>query len=130
MDLDEEIGTSGSLAVSSRYLTLYPNFILGRYFPDQMGAYLNIPTGPCTMMQKRALYTTDGQTLSEEEIESLKKLWWDVHKEDHEMTERLQLGRSSNISAAGGVLSPAWEDSVRAFQELVARDVTRVNGEA
>ena len=46
------------------------------------------------------------------------------------MTERLQLGRSSNISAAGGVLSPAWEDSVRAFQELVARDVVRVNGKA
>ena len=130
VDLDEEIGTSGSLAVSSRYLTLYPNFILGRYFPDQMGVYLNIPTGPGTMMQKRALYTTDGQALSEDEIDGLKKLWWDVHKEDHEMTERLQLGRSSNISAAGGVLSPAWEDSVRAFQELVARDVTRVNGKA
>jgi choline monooxygenase len=124
VDLEEEIGTSGSLGVSSRYLTLYPNFILGRYFPDQMGVYLNIPTGPGTMMQKRALYTTDGQVLSAEEIEGLKNLWWDVHKEDHEMTERLQLGRASQVSAAGGVLSPAWEDSVRAFQDLVARDVT------
>ncbi|MBG6173033.1 choline monooxygenase [Labrenzia sp. EL_208] len=124
VDLQEEIGTSGSLGVSSRYLTLYPNFILGRYFPDQMGVYLNIPTGPGTMMQKRALYTTDGQSLSEEAIRGLRKLWWDVHKEDHEMTERLQLGRASQVSAAGGVLSPAWEDSVRAFQDMVARDVT------
>jgi choline monooxygenase len=124
VDLAEEAGTSGSLGVSSRYLTLYPNFILGRYFPDQMGVYLNIPTGPGTMLQKRALYTTAGQVLSEEEISGLKKLWYDVHKEDHEMTERLQLGRASQVSETGGVLSPAWEDSVRAFQELIARDVT------
>lgn len=123
VDLKEEIGTSGSLGVSSRYLVLYPNFILGRYFPDQMGVYLNIPTGPGTMVQKRALYTTEGQELTPEEIDGLKGLWWDVHKEDHEMTERLQLGRSSDISKVGGVLSPVWEDSVRAFQELIANDV-------
>ncbi len=123
VDLDEEIGTSGSLGVSSRFLTLYPNFILGRYFPDQLGAYLNIPTGPGTVMQKRALYTSEGQTLSKDDIRGLKKLWWDVHKEDHEMTERLQLGRASSVSLEGGMLSPVWEDSVRAFQEKVARDV-------
>lgn len=123
VDLDEETGTAGSLAVSSRYLTLYPNFILGRYFPDQLGAYVNIPTGPGTLLQKRGLYTTDGQTLSKAEVEDLKKLWWDVHKEDHEMTERLQLGRASTVAESGGVLSPAWEDSVRAFQELIAQDV-------
>ena len=123
VDLDEEVGTEGSLAVSSRYLTLYPNFILGRYFPDQMGVYLNIPTGPGTLLQKRALYTTNGEHLSEEEVRGLKQLWWDVHKEDHAMTERLQLGRSSTIARDGGVLSPAWEDSVRAFQELIVQDV-------
>ena len=124
VDLDEETGTDGSLAVSSRYLTLYPNFILGRYFPDQLGMYLNIPTGPGTLMQKRGIYTTEGQVLSAAEIEGLKTLWWDVHKEDHEMTERLQLGRASQVSTTGGVLSPVWEDSVRAFQELIAKDVT------
>ncbi|MEM7215576.1 MAG: aromatic ring-hydroxylating dioxygenase subunit alpha [Pseudomonadota bacterium] len=124
VDLDEEAGTAGSLAVSSRYLALYPNFILGRYFPDQIGVYLNIPTGPGTMLQKRALYTTEGQELSAKEVEGLKSLWWDVHKEDHEMTERMQLGRASIVSKNGGLLSPVWEDSVRTFQELVARDVT------
>jgi len=123
VDLDEETGGSASLAVSSRYLALYPNFLFGRYFPDQIGVYLNIPTGPGTMIQKRGLYTTDGKPLQADEVEGLKKLWWDVHKEDHEMTERLQLGRASGIAAAGGVLSPAWEDSVRAFQDLIARDV-------
>ena len=129
IDLDEEKGTAGRLAVSSRYLALYPNFILGRYFPDQLGVYLNIPTGPGTMAQKRALYTTEGQRLSKKEVEGLKKLWWDVHKEDHEMTERLQRGRESAMSEDGGLLSPVWEDSVRAFQEMVARDVA-ATGEA
>ena len=71
--------------------------------------------------QKRALSSTEGQALSEAEIEGLKKLWWDVHKEDHAMCERLQLGRASPVAESGGVLSPHWEDSVRAFQELVAK---------
>lgn len=123
VDLDEEAGTSGSLAVSSRYLALYPNFILGRYFPDQLGVYLNIPTGPGTMNQKRGLYTTGGRQLSANEVEDLKRLWWDVHKEDHEMVERLQAGRASPVSDTGGFLSPVWEDSVHAFQSLVARDL-------
>ncbi len=124
VDLKEEVGTGGSLAVSSRYLTLFPNFIVGRYFPDQLGVYLNIPLGPDRMIQKRALYTTEGQVLSNEEIEGLKSLWWDVHKEDHEMVERLQLGRASPVAESGGVLSPHWENSVRAFQELIAGSVT------
>jgi len=123
VDLKEEIGTSGSLGVSSRYLTLYPNFILGRYFPDQLGVYLNVPIGPGKMRQYRALYTTEGQELSAEEIEGLKTLWWDVHKEDHEMVERMFEGRKSPVAADGGLLSPAWEDSVRAFQDLIERDL-------
>jgi len=128
VDLKQEIGTSGSLAVSSRYLTLFPNFILGRYFPDQLGVYLNVPLGPDRMRQKRALYATAGQKLSHDEIEGLKKLWWDVHKEDHEMCERMQLGRSSTVADDGGVLSPHWEDSVRGFQELIATSITAKAG--
>ena len=125
VDLSKEIGTSINLAVSSRYLTLFPNFIIGRYFPDQLGAYLNLPLGPGRTAQKRALYSTEGQALSEAEIDGLKKLWWDVHKEDHAMCERLQLGRASPVAESGGVLSPHWEDSVRAFQELVVKATTR-----
>ena len=125
VDLNEEQGTQGSLAVSSRYLALYPNFIAGRYFPDQMGVYLNVPLGPGRMAQKRAIYKTDGSRPSKDETEALKSLWWSVHKEDHEMCERLQAGRASPVAAAGGVLSPHWEDNVRAFQELVAGDIRK-----
>jgi len=124
VDLSEEHGTSGSLGVSSRYLTLYPNFIIARYFPDQLGVYLNTPLAPGRMAQRRVIYTTEGQTLSANEIDGLKKLWSDVHKEDHEMVERLYQGRASGAAADGGVLSPVWEDSVRAFQELIVGDLT------
>jgi choline monooxygenase len=109
----------GTLAVSSRYLTLFPNFIIGRYFPDQIGVYLDLPAGPGRTYQKRVIYTTEGQALDAEEIAALKTLWYDVHKEDHEMCERLQKGRQSETPFGGGVLSPHWEDSVRQFQELV-----------
>ena len=95
------------------------------YFPDQLGAYLNVPLGPGRTAQKRALYSTEGQALSEAEIDGLKKLWWDVHKEDHAMCERLQLGRASPVAESGGVLSPHWENSVRACHERVVNAATR-----
>ena len=60
-------------------------------------------------------YTTEGQTLSEEEATALKELWYAVHKEDHEICEGLQRGRDSDVAVGGGVLSPHWEDSVRQF---------------
>ncbi len=123
IDMQEEAGVKGSLAVSSRYLTLFPNFIIGRYFPDQLGVYLNIPLGPNRMAQKRAIYSTEGQTLTHEEVDNLKTLWWDVHREDHVICERMQIGRNSSVSDSGGVLSPHWEDSVRAFEELIVQSV-------
>ncbi len=120
VDIDESAEQSGknTLAVSSLYLTLFPNFVFGRYFPDQMGVHLDVPLSVDRTWQKRVIYTTDGQLRSDEEITNLKTLWYDVHKEDHEMCERLQLGRASTIAEQGGLLSPHWEDSVRRFQEL------------
>ncbi len=116
-------GRAGSLNVSSRYLTLFPNFVLGRYFPDQLGVHLNLPVSADKTRQYRAIYKTDGSEASVQETEQLMNLWWDVHKEDHDVCERLQQGRASAISADGGVLSPCWESSVRRFQELVYQAV-------
>ena len=45
--------------------------------------------------------------MSKEESDIVKKIWWSVHKEDHEMCERLQEGRSSPASTQGGLLSPS-----------------------
>ena len=108
-----------NLSVSSRYLTLFPNFVLGRYFPDQIGVHLNIPVSADRTYQRRAIYATGADPMSAAEVEKLAKLWHKVHKEDHAMCERLQAGRASDIAMDGGVLSPAWENSVRSFQGLI-----------
>ncbi|MEM7170692.1 MAG: aromatic ring-hydroxylating dioxygenase subunit alpha [Pseudomonadota bacterium] len=113
-------GKSNSLAVSSRYLTLFPSFVCGCYAPDQVGVYLHQPMTPGLTQQRRAIYLIDGHERPEAEVVALKELWTSVHLEDHAMCERLQRGRASPVAADGGALSPHWEDSVRRFQEMVA----------
>ena len=115
----EDIKNNAALSVTSRYLSLFPNFIIGTYFPNQVGVYLNIPISPGVTSQKRIIYTTDGKEMGKEEASMVKNIWWSVHKEDHEMCERLQEGRSSPASEEGGLLSPVWEKGVQAFQKLI-----------
>ena len=116
---EEDTKNSKALSVTSRYLSLFPNFIIGTYFPNQVGVYLNVPIAPGVTSQKRIIYTTDGKHMGKEEADMVKNIWWSVHKEDHEMCERLQEGRSSPASEEGGLLSPVWEKGVQAFQKLV-----------
>ena len=120
---EEDSKNSKALSVSSKYLSLFPNFIIGTYYPNQVGVYLNIPINPNTTIQKRIIYTVDGSKMSKEDIDITKKIWWSVHKEDHEMCERLQEGRSSPASNEGGLLSPHWEDGVKAFQKLIIQSM-------
>jgi choline monooxygenase len=100
-------------------LSLFPNFIIGTYFPNQIGVYLNIPISPGLTSQKRIIYTTDGKDMSKEEIKMAKiyggvfikkimKCVKDFKKEDH-----------SPASNEGGLLSPVWEKGVQAFQKLI-----------
>ncbi|MBT3901733.1 MAG: aromatic ring-hydroxylating dioxygenase subunit alpha [Pelagibacteraceae bacterium] len=125
VDLEEEDASSENLAVTSKYLSLFPNFIIGTYFPGQLGVYLNEPVDVDRTIQTRIIYTTEGNNLTESQIEKQKNLWWKVHKEDHEICERLQQGRSSLASLDGGLLSPHWEDSVRAFQQIVIKSINK-----
>ena len=78
-----------------------------------------MPISPGLTAQKRIIYTTAGKAMTEQEVNLQKKIWWSVHKEDHEICERLQEGRSSPASRQGGLLSPHWETSVQAFQKLI-----------
>ncbi|NKB60671.1 MAG: Rieske 2Fe-2S domain-containing protein [Gammaproteobacteria bacterium] len=127
-DIDETPGedTATTLAVTSRYLTLFPNFVMGTYAPDQVGVHLNMPMGTGETKQSRVIYVHEDSALSADEVEKLKTLWYNVHKEDHAICERLQQGRLSDVSKMGGYLSPHWEVSVRQFQELVV-DATSVH---
>ena len=113
----------GTLAVSSRYLTLFPNFVLGIYYPDQIGVHLNRPISAGTTSQRRVIYLHKDSDQSPETVENIRSLWESVHKEDHEICERLQEGRHSEVAEQGGILSPHWESSVRRFQEFVANSI-------
>ncbi len=113
----------GTLGVTSHYLTLFPNFVMGTYQPDQLGVYLNTPKTVETTHQKRVIYIHKDSRYSDDQIKQVADLWHSVHLEDHEMCVRLQQGRHSPAAQAGGVLSPQWEDSVRKYQELVAEAV-------
>ena len=119
VDVSGRATREDTLSVSSRYLTLFPNFVFGGYFPDQVGVHLNVPLAPDRTHQRRAIYTIGPEPASAGQRERLVGLWREVHREDHAMCERLQQGRASDVATGGGVLSPAWEDSVRAFQRLV-----------
>tara|TARA_B100000575_G_C23075688_1_gene619615 strand:+ start:153 stop:1280 length:1128 start_codon:yes stop_codon:yes gene_type:complete len=120
---EEDSKNSNALSVSSKYLSLFPNFIIGTYYPNQIGIYLNIPIDPNTTSQKRIIYTVDDKEMSKEEIDMIKNIWWNVHKEDHEICERLQEGRASPASNDGGLLSPHWENGVQAFQKLIMQSI-------
>jgi len=123
VDLDDEQEANakvGTLGVTSRYLTLFPSFVLGTYKPDQVGVHLNIPVSAAITRQRRVIYTHRDANYSNEQIRQMHDLWYSVHREDHAMCERLQQGRRSPLADTGGVLSPYWETSVRKFQQLVA----------
>lgn len=113
------VGRTDTLAVDSSYLTLFPNFVLATYVPDQLGVHLNTALNAGQSSQRRAIYLLRDGDVSAEEAGVLRDLWWKVHREDHAMCERLQLGRESPVADDGGWLSPKWETSVRRFQELV-----------
>lgn len=111
---------AGTLGVTSHYLALFPNFVMGTYYPDQLGVHLNQPLSPGLTRQRRVIYTHKDAIYSDAQIQQLGDLWHKVHLEDHEMCIRLQQGRQSPLAEKGGKLSPVWENSVRKFQELVA----------
>ena len=122
VDVSGEAAREDTLSADSRYLTLFPNFVLGLYLPDQVGIHLDVPLAADRTRQRRAVYSLGAEPVSAEQTERLARLWRDVHVEDQAICERLQEGRVSDVGA-GGVLSPVWEDAVRSFQERVVNSL-------
>ncbi len=130
IDLDEGKMGNGSarkanrdycLDISARYFLLFPNFLFFIYFGEEthVNVMLNTPLAPDKNHQRRVIYQIGGGEPSEEAIEGWRQLNNDVVAEDRFMVEGLQEGRRSPVTWNGGVLSPAWEGSQHAFQELV-----------
>ena len=121
VDVSGDATRKDTLSQDSRFLTLFPNFVLGAYLPDQIGVHLEVPVAPDRTLQRRAIYSLKSEPEPARRAQQLAKLWRAVHREDHAMLERLQQGRASEVASGGGVLSPVWEVSVRSFQELVVK---------
>ena len=141
VDVSGDATREDTLSADSRYLTAFPNFVFGLYLPDEVGVQLTVPLAPDRTLQRRAIYRLGPEPApkpgpepvpepgpepepgtgpeSAARTEALANLWRKVHAEDHALLERLQQGRASDVAAGGGVLSPVWEDAVRAFQERV-----------
>ena len=96
LNLDFDMGTK-NISIGNSFITrgkqylkifiivsLFPNFIIGTYYPGQICVYLNNPIKAGKTYQKRIIYTTKGHNLNKTEIKNQKNLWWKVHKEDHE----------------------------------------------
>jgi choline monooxygenase len=118
------------LAVSSRYLTAFPNFVLAHYHPDEVGVHLNLPTGPQGTRQRRVIYLPAEAARNDERIRLLVDLWSRVHAEDHAICERLQQGRNATADEDTGLLSPVWESAVRSFQDRVRNAMDRAGDPA
>lgn len=117
---DTRSGEPGErLDMSTRYLTLFPNFVFAWYQPDQLGVHLNLPLSPDRTHQWRVIYHLGDEAPDPAHVERLSSLWRQVHREDHDIVEELQAGRSSSAMDDGGLLSPHWETSVRRFHELL-----------
>ena len=46
VDVSDTAKRDDTLSADSRYLTLFPNFVLGLYLPDQVGVHLDVPLAP------------------------------------------------------------------------------------
>ena len=97
VDVSGEAAREDTLSADSRYLTLFPNFVLGLYLPDQVGVHLDVPLAADRTRQRRAVYSLGAEPVSAEQTEQLARLWRDVHVEDQVICERLQEGRVSDV---------------------------------
>lgn len=120
VSVDPEADEAGQrLDMSTRYLMAFPNFVFAWYLPDQLGVHLNVPEAVNRTRQYRVIYHIGDQAPTCEQTRQLATLWTQVHREDHEIVEQLQIGRGSSVMDDGGLLSAHWESSVRQFHRLV-----------
>ena len=112
-------GEPQTLNMSARYLALMPNFFLVTYAPDILITHFRIPVSATSTIFKVNAYTTSGRQLDAEAIESWRRLALKVQHEDIQIQLEQQAGRRSPASKDGGVISPAFEKSVRAFHRYL-----------
>lgn len=112
-------GGPDSLNMSARYLALMPNFFLVTYAPDILLTHHRLPLSATNTRFKVNAYTTSGRTPDTGAIAHWRQLALKVQREDIAIQLEQQAGRASPVTHDGGVLSPVWEQSVRAFHRYL-----------
>lgn len=118
-DTGSRTGGPERLDMSARYLALLPNFFVVTCAADILITHFRLPVSPvCTRFQVHA-YTTSGQIPDKKAIDDWRQFALAVQQEDIFIQTEQQATRHSPATRDGGVLSPAWEQSVRAFHRYL-----------
>ena len=80
VDVSGDATRKDTLSEDSRFLTLFPNFVLGAYLPDQIGVHLEVPVAPDRTLQRRAIYSLKSEPEPARRAQQLAKLWRAVHR--------------------------------------------------
>jgi choline monooxygenase len=106
----------------AEYISTFPNVMLGVH-PDYFLVLTVNPLAPNRSQERLAFYFVGDEALSPE-LELVRQLpidlWHKTNKEDIEIIERMQIGRTSP-AFDGGCFSPALETTVHHFQQLVTK---------
>ena len=107
--------------MSARYLALMPNFFLVTYAPDILLTHFRIPVSATSTTFKVSAYITSGRELDADAVEAWRRLALKVQHEDIHIQLEQQAGRGSPAGDDGGVISPVFEQSVRAFHRYLIK---------
>ena len=112
--------SNGTLTAESHFLSVPPLLIFVVYAGTTIIVHRNLPNleRPDRTHRTVYLYSLAEQPLTQAEIDEWMEIEYIIHvEEDGPVYENLQRGKHSPVTDDGGILSPVWEEPVRAFYE-------------
>ena len=109
----------------AEYVALFPNVLLGIH-KDHYYAYWLEPINHEYTIEHMELYYVGEQAANSKKFKSLRKqnhkLWEDIQREDVDIIQRMQIGRSSPVYN-GGNFSPIMDNPTHHFHKWVANNL-------
>ncbi|MEB3209790.1 MAG: aromatic ring-hydroxylating dioxygenase subunit alpha [Leptolyngbyaceae bacterium] len=108
----------------AEYVSVFPNLMLGVH-PDYFLVFMVNPLSPDRSLERMIFYFVGDEAMTEDNAplrDVPVDLWIATNDEDIEVIERMQKGRRSP-AFDGGCFSPALENTVKQFQNLIFRAI-------